>query len=203
MENNYEIIDEAIIREESHGYSPNTKRSAHIVDQKQLTLEEKHSNFLNKSNLDNNFIDSQTADKILPVSKNILQTKNLLQSRDNKIAEEIQSLMSSLNNGKKNSDTKKMAKTFYKSKTKDNSINKSSNTSRISNTSNLSYGERLYRKSIALKEAKEQTQKEFLVSKEKEFRTEHSFRPKLNKQTFSISLKQVRVKIIHKIYYLE
>jgi hypothetical protein len=176
MESNYEIIDEAILPQDL----------AIDLNQKRLTIPKEFSslkpNHAGKfsSTKNNQELFANDSSKISKTSNTRSGQKVKYQAKSKEITEDIMSLLSSFHS----SAEKKTTNAFKKSQTKD-----WNSTARHSDCVNISFGERLYRKSIALKETKEQKAREHQEESYSKFKKEYSFRPRLSKQTYSINLK--------------
>jgi len=179
MENNYEIVDEALVPDDLvHDLSSSKRVSVplQMKDSKSL-IGNKPSKNMFKNNNGNIAGETSNSGKTKSYSGQIVNTKT--KSKD--VTEDIMSLISSFNS----TNDRKQNNQYKQVKSKEFT----NNISRFSNTSSVSFGERLYRKSIAIKETKERKVKEHKAESEKEFKKEHSFRPRLSTQTYSINLK--------------
>lgn len=178
MENNYEIVDEAILPQDlALGLNPINRLSIPAeLKSFRGNLSGNNSCLRNNQELFGN--DSSKISK----NSNIRSGHKVINpAKSKEITDDIMSLISSFHS----TAEKKKNNPFKKSQTKDHR----NTPSRFSDSVNLSFGERLYRKSIALKENKELKVKEHKEESESKFKKEYSFRPNLSKQTYSINLK--------------
>jgi hypothetical protein len=178
MENNYEILDEAILQQDLALGLDSLNRLSTPIELKSF----RGNRSGNNSSLRNNQeLFGNDSSKISKTSNPRSGHKVNNPAKSKEITEDIMSLISSF----QSTAEKKKTNPFKKSQTKD----LRNTTSRFSDSVNLSFGERLYRKSIALKENKELKVREHKEESESKFKKEHSFRPRLSKQTYSINLK--------------
>ena len=184
MENNYEIVDDAVLPEDLVSQLHNQIKQTVPVktDSNKQKPIQKFSSIRN--NNEYNINDSSKISKSNSITKSAQRRQNQMKSKE--ITEDIMSLLSSIHS----IDEKKTKNLSKKVNSKDSSIN----TSRNSVGTNISFGERLYRKSLALKETKERKVKQYKEENESKFKKECLFKPQLTKQTYSINFK-VNIKI--------
>jgi hypothetical protein len=130
-----------------------------------------------------------SADNLIPtiLNTNIITTNDSLNNKSNFVSNKI-STASVINQLVTNAAKhhKKQSSTINNNSSNTNNIKKSNNNS--VNTS-LSFGERLYRKAVALKDVKEKKTKELKNILNKEEKKECSFQPKMNEDSFMMSFR--------------